>query len=158
MKFFRWSRLYPKKWRNEFGSEFDALMEERGCGLSDGFDILVHAAGARIGESRKRMLMAGFWAVTATFNVVAKEVQWTAGALLLFSAIATARNRKQWFWNAVRLFSAVPISTLYLYQRPGGYHEPLYQTSVALIPALIGSAIGYCMTLGDLDQRPGTEA
>ncbi|MGJ8508474.1 hypothetical protein, partial [Glaesserella parasuis] len=82
----------------------------------------------------------------AWLNLNAHEVQWTAGALLAGAFILTLQNPGRWLKVALQLFTAVPISSLYLYQVPGIHHKPLYETSVALIPSFVGSVAGLILS------------
>ena len=35
-----WLRLYPKRWRERYGQEFAALIQDRGWSLATGYDVL----------------------------------------------------------------------------------------------------------------------
>lgn len=148
MSRFRWSRLYPSAWRKEFGEEFDAMLESHPVGGREAMDILLHALKARLSASRRLVPFVFAWGVICFLNIVAKEVQWPAGALLLCSGIATAWRPKGWLKHPFLFALAIPLSSLYFYQIPNIHHEPLYKTAVAFLPALVGSLMGLVVGLG----------
>jgi hypothetical protein len=141
----RWSKIYPRAWQKQFGAEFDALNEMKPVGPRDVFDVVFHAVSAHLATIGRLWLFALCWATVAFFNVIAKEVQWPAGLLVLSCMILAIISPRAWFKNSLAMFTAIPISSLYFYQVPGIHHEPLYKTAVALIPALIGAIIGLAL-------------
>ncbi len=42
------TQLYPKRWRQSYGTEFEALLEEHSRGLSTVLDVMGSALGERI--------------------------------------------------------------------------------------------------------------
>lgn len=128
------------------------MLEAKPLGPRDALDIVGHAAVAQVKAAPGTVALVGAWCAIAWFNLNAREVQWPAGVLLASCAAATFVRPRKWAVYAVGLASAVPISTLYTYQIPGLKHEPLYQTAVALIPAVVGSLAGAAMSkLRDAD-------
>ena len=154
MSGFRWSKLYPRPWRNEFGDEFDAMVEQIPISPKSVSDILAHALVERVRRSGWFIAAIPACLLIGWLNVVAKEVQWPAGALLVTCAIATAMRRRA-FWKITFGFAAIiPLSSLYLYQIPHIHHEPIIHTIVALIPAFAGSIVGQVIALGVRDPNP----
>ena len=90
----KWSRLYPRKWRAEFGDEFDAMLEGQRLTGTSVLDIVFHAGLERARNAMTSLPFVVAWATICFLNIVAKEVQWPAGALLLFTGIATALRPK----------------------------------------------------------------
>ena len=129
-------------WRAEFGEEFDALVEHSGVSARDAIDICLRALHLRVTSSTPFMALLVAWGVLSFMNIAATEVQWPAGALLLFSFIAALWQPSRWVRNSILLFLAIPVSSLYFYQIPHIHHEPLYKTAVALVPAFIGALSG----------------
>jgi len=156
MSRFRWSKLYPKAWQQEFGEEFDAMIEGRGLSASDVADILLHALWRRAAATARVVPLLMAWTAVAFLNIVAKEVQWPAGALLLSSALFASSSRGGWIRTSLLLFLAIPVSSLYFYQIPGIHHEPLYKTAVALIPAFVGAWVG--LAIRSIGRLPGSGA
>ncbi len=141
----RWSKIYPRVWQEQFGTEFDAMNELKPVTPRDIPNVVFHAGLAHLGAIGWIWLPALCWAVVAFFNVIAKEVQWPAGFLVLSCMILTIRSPKAWLKHVLAMFTAIPVSSLYFYQLPGIHHEPLYKTAVALIPALKGALIGLAL-------------
>ena len=153
MKKFRWSSLYPRVWREEFGDEFDAMLDMSGVTARQALDIVWNAMRHRSVDSVASLPYAGAWLLIALLNVVAREVQWPAGALLVTACVLTLWRRERWLRITLLLFSAIPISSLYYYQIPGIHHEPIYKTAVALIPTFAGTCIGLLMGIGSSPPR-----
>ena len=141
----RWSKIYPRAWRKQFGTEFDAMNEMKPVGPRDVSNIVLHAASAHFAALGRQWLFALCWAVVAFFNIIAKEVQWPAVLLLLSCMILSIRSPKSWLKQVLAMFMAIPISSLYFYRIRGIHHEPLYKTGVALIPAMVGALIGLAL-------------
>ncbi len=133
----RLSHLYPNAWRQEFGDEFEAVLACRPLTVRQFADVAFHAGLAQLTSVRVNPLLAIGWMVTAAMNLIPREVQWSAGWLILVCFVATVVQPRRWLTFALLFFSAIPVSELV---RAG--HGPIYQTSIALIPALIGSSIG----------------
>jgi len=143
-KRFHWSKLYPKAWRDQFGEEFDAMLQhlERTIGVHDGADIVFNAGKEHLKAWISFLPFFMVWVGIGLLNVIAKEVQWSAGMLLLCCMIASLRSPRAWLKHSLLFALVIPISSLYFYQIPNIHHEPLYKTAVALIPAFVGSLIG----------------
>ena len=154
MNWFRWSMLYPRPWRKNFGDEFDAMMERISVTPKSMANILAHALLERSRHSGWLIASIPACLLIGWLNIVAIEVQWPAGALLITCAIATA-IRPRAFWKITFCFAAtIPISTLYLYQVPQIHHEPLIHTIIALIPAFAGSFFGQAIAFGLGGPKP----
>ncbi|HWD40875.1 MAG TPA: hypothetical protein VG944_18650 [Fimbriimonas sp.] len=154
MKRFAWSKLYPKPWQEEFGDEFEALLDEVRVGPKEGLDIVLGALRVRAATWPKQLAYLVGWAAVGFFDVFGNEVQWAVGVLLLTCGISTAAEPKRFVRNTLFFFSAVPICTLVSYQFRELRHDMFYQTIVALIPATIGSLVG--LAIGSL--RPPKNA
>jgi|GEM_PF-6271057 len=148
MSRFRWSSLYPRAWRKQFGDEFDAMLEMSGVPPQTAVDILWNAAKARCSFATQGLPLVAAWILVAWLNIYAREVQWPAAALVLTAFGLTVWHRKRWLQNMLLLFGSIPISSLYFYQIPGIHHEPLYKTAIALIPAFVGASIGLLVSAG----------
>jgi hypothetical protein len=154
MNWFRWSKLYPRPWRNEFGDEFDAMMEQVPISPKSVSDILAHALEERVRRSGWFISAIPACLLIGWLNVVAIEVQWPAGALLVTCAVATA-TRPRALWKITVGFAAtIPLSNLYLYQIPHIHHEPIINTIVDLVPAFAGSCVGFVIALGLGGPKP----
>jgi hypothetical protein len=145
MSGFRWSRLYPRSWQVQFGEEFDAMVSQSPLRIEDKVDILFHAGVAQLQWGIRLMPFLLAWIGIGTLNIVASEVQWAAGMLLLCSGIAAFYRPRFWLKYTLLFTVAVPISSLYFYQIPNIPHEPLYKTAVALLPSLAGALLGLGM-------------
>lgn len=142
MKRFRWSKLYPRSWREQFGDEFDELNEKRRVRFTDGLDILFRAACIRLANAARLWPFLVAWILIGYLNLYAYEVQWAAGGLLLSSFFASLACPRKWLHYACFFFVVIPISTLLLYQDTSTKHAPLYQSAVALLPSLAGALFG----------------
>ena len=142
MKGFRWSWLYPGAWQKEFGIEFDEMIEQSGVTWRSALDIVWHAIRLRCMAVINGLPLPAAWLLIAWLNIVAREVQWPAGALVASAFALTIWRRDRWLRMTLTLFCSIPISSLYFYQIPHIHHEPLYKTLVALIPAFVGACLG----------------
>jgi hypothetical protein len=145
-------RLYPRRWRERYGEEFELLLEASAPGPSTVLDVLGGALDAHGRAARPLRMLA--WALLALSAAVVgwlnfhatDDVQAVAAALLVFGfAFGFHRPRLAWLY-ALLLFAAVPLSGAWadaVGHHPGvAKPAPLYESIVALIPALLGAYAG----------------
>lgn len=147
-------RLYPRAWRERYGDEFEAFLEDSGGGPATAADVVRGALDARLRAGDWRPAAA--WVLLALGGVAigwlnfhaADDVQPVAGGLLILGfgfGFGLHRPRRAWLFAAL-LALAVPVSEAW--RDAAGYHpllarpEPLYQTALALVPALAGAGGG----------------
>jgi hypothetical protein len=154
-------RLYPRAWRERYGDELEAFLEDSGGGPAAALDVVRGALDARLRAGDWRP--AGAWVLLALCGAAigwlnfhaADDVQPVAGGLLAVGfGFGLHRPRRAWL-SAALLALAVPVSEAW--RDAAGYHpllarpEPLYQTALTLVPALVfalagasgGAAVGW---------------
>ena len=139
---FKWSKLYPRSWRSEFGDEFDDFNEKRGVRFPDAVDIILRATLLRVNQLARLWPFASAWMAVGFLNLYAIEVQWAAGALLLSAFVASLIRPQKWLHYACYFFVVIPLSSLLLYQDTTIKHAPLYQTAIAILPSVFGALLG----------------
>ncbi len=105
--------LYPRKWRESFGEEFAALLEDTRLTPGAVLDVVVHAARLQAGNRRLALVLASLlwsgcmeclslragltanilWAPTTLVRALALAA--TAGPWLVLAAVAVSRRRGQ---------------------------------------------------------------
>lgn len=149
----RWLvRLYPRAWRERYGVEFLASLEDFGAGPRWALDVIrgaldAHLQHLRPGRLAPLPLLVLCAAATGWLNLHATDDVQPVAALLLFAGFGFGAYRPHRAWLfAVLLFAAVPLSSLWgdaVAYHPGlARPHPLYETAVALIPALAGAYLG----------------
>jgi hypothetical protein len=145
-------RLYPRRWRERYGDEFDLVLRAWRPGPGAALDVVrgaldAHLRGARPGPVLRRALLALGAAIVGWLNFHATDdVQAVAAALLLLAfGFGLHRPGRAWLFAAL-LFAAVPLSGAWadaVSYHPGvAKPAPLYESVVALIPALLGAYAG----------------
>lgn len=135
--------LYPKEWRREFGPEMEALLDRAKLSKLQIADLVIHAVLERLIRCTSAFPAVAVAGAIAYLNIFAHEVQWTAGALVLACGATSLWRTQGWPIKTLGFAAVVPISTLYVYQQHTlGHHHPLYETSIALIPAFFGAGLG----------------
>jgi hypothetical protein len=79
-------RLYPRAWRERYGEEFEALLEQHHIRIRTLCDIAISALIARLTWSRPGLWWFRYWAGLAvltivaqsTYTVVQQEMRWSA--------------------------------------------------------------------------------
>ena len=81
----RWAaRLYPRNWRERYGEEFDALLEEAGAGPMELMDVLGGAVKMQLGRGN----YVKFGAVAAVLGaVVAAAISWSGPERFVSTAV-----------------------------------------------------------------------
>jgi hypothetical protein len=119
-------RLYPRRWRERFGDEFDALLADSRSGPRLLLDVARAALDERIREGDIGMKRLLPWAL-AGFG------------------FGYYRPRRAWLFAGL-LWLAIPLSGIYadaLNYHPGQVKPaPIYTTLIALIPVLLGAYVG----------------
>jgi hypothetical protein len=145
-------RLYPRRWRERYGEEFELLLGATAPTPGAALDVVggaldAHLRAARPGQLVRPALLALCAAAVGWGNFHATDdVQPVAAALLLFGfGFGLHRPRRAWR-AALVLFMAVPLSGLWadvVSYHPGvpGPPHPA-ESIVALIPALLGAYAG----------------
>ncbi|MBS1707582.1 MAG: hypothetical protein JSS65_02545 [Armatimonadetes bacterium] len=133
----KWSRLFPREWRDEFGADFDATVAMSDPDWKSVLDIVVAAARAHEPLS---LILA--WCGAAWLNVAAAEVQWAAGWLVLSCAVLAATGPRSAVGKSLLVFTAIPLSSAVWHVSPG--HQ-IHETLVALIPCAVGCLVGFAM-------------
>jgi hypothetical protein len=146
--------LYPRRWRERYGDEFDALLADSRGGPRLLLDVARTAFDERVREGgigMKRLLpwvlLAGSEIVIGWMNFHASEdVQPVAAALILAGfGFGFYRPRQAWLFAAL-LWLVIPVSGIYadaMNYHPGQVKpEPIFTTVIALIPTLIGAYVG----------------
>jgi len=151
-------RLYPRRWRERYGDEFALVLRGTPPGPGTLFDIVRGALDAHVREVRRGpLLRLGLLAlgafVVGWLNLhTTDDVQPVAAALLVFGfGFGAHRPSRAWLF-ALALFAAVPLSGLWAqtvsYRQEVLGHAPLYESIVALIPALLGAYTGAAVGWG----------
>jgi hypothetical protein len=145
-------RLYPRRWRDRYGPELEALLEDSGAGVRSAADLVRGALDAHLRGLRPRrtlplalLLLCAAGVGWMNFHAT-DDVQPVAAALVLAGfGFGAYRPRRAWLF-ALLLFAAVPASGLWA--DAASYHPglvrpaPLYESVIALIPALAGAYLG----------------
>ena len=151
-------RLYPRRWRERYGAEFALVLRGTPPGPGSVFDVVRGALDAHAREVRRGPLLRLGLLALAAFVVgwlnlhTTDDVQPVAAALLVFGfGFGAHRPGRAWLF-ALALFAAVPLSGLWaqaVSYRPDVLgHAPLYESVVALIPALLGAYTGAAVGWG----------
>lgn len=159
-------RLYPRRWRARYGDEFALVLRGTPPGPGTVLDVLRGALDAHVRELRpgplvRRALLAVCAVAVGWLNFHASDdVQPVAAALLVFGfGFGLHRPGRAWLYALV-LFAAVPLSGVWadaVSYHPGvGKPAPLYESAVALIPALLGAYAG--AAVGWAARHPGRRA
>ncbi len=144
-------RLYPRRWRQRYGEELEALLEASGRGPRTVLDVVRAALDARLKEalggwrSLPWLALAPAAALVGWMDLhVSDDVQPVVGALLVLGfGFGLHRPRRAWLFALV-LFLAVPVAEVArdaLARQPGPA-RPLYESVIALVPALLGAYAG----------------
>jgi hypothetical protein len=151
-------RLYPRRWRQRYGEEFELFLRATPPGAGVVFDVVrgavdAHVRGMRPAQLLRRALLVLCAAVVGWLNFHATDdVQPVAAALLVFGfGFGISRPGRAWLYALV-LFAAVPLSGVWadaVSYHPGLVKPaPLYESVVALIPALLGAYAGAAVGWG----------
>lgn len=141
MSSLKWSVLYPREWRREFGDEFDAMTEAAPLSVADRLDIVLHALAARWAHAAwtwpwlAAVLGCGF------LNIAAREVQYAAGALLVGGVALAWLRPRRWPVSCGCLYAAILTSSAWGQAEGWLRVAPLYQTAVSLVPTLLGAGL-----------------
>jgi hypothetical protein len=73
--------LYPKKWRDSFGDEFTALLEETPITPVVVWDVAIHAGRLRVQSHRKATIMVLLLAWSACLDYISVHAGLTANIL-----------------------------------------------------------------------------
>jgi hypothetical protein len=151
-------RLYPRRWRERYGDEFALILRSTPPGPHTVFDVVrgavdAHVREIRLGPALRWALLAACAAAVGWLNFHASDdVQPVAAALLVFGfGFGAHRPGRAWL-AAVALFAAVPLSGVWA--DAASYHPglvkpaPLYESVIALIPALLGAYAGAAVGWG----------
>ena len=146
--------LYPRRWRERYGDEFDALLADSRGGPRLLLDVARGALDERVRKGDLAMKRLLPWALLAASEVVigwlnfhaSDDVQPVAAALLLAGlGFGYYKPRLAWLFAGL-LWLAIPISGIYagaVNYHPGQVKPaPIYTTLIALIPALLGAYTG----------------
>jgi hypothetical protein len=147
-------RLYPARWRRRYGDEFEELLAAERGGPWRAFDIVTGALDAHAREGNLAMRRVLPWLFLLLSDLVigwlnfhaSDDVQPVAAALIVAGfGFGAYRPRLLWLYVPL-LWLAVPVSGAYadvVNYHPGLVKpHPLYETLVALIPTVIGAAVG----------------
>jgi len=151
-------RLYPRRWRERYGEEFELVLRSTPPGPGTVLDVVrgaldAHLRAVRPGPLLRRALLVLAAAVVGWLNFHASDdVQLVAAALLVFGfGFGVRRPGRAWLY-AVILFAAVPLSGAWadaVSYHPGvAKPAPLYESIVALIPAMLGAGAGAAVGWG----------
>ena len=144
-------RLYPRRWRERYGEEFELLLRATPPDPRTALDVVRGALDAHVRAARPRGLLR--WALLGLGSAAVgwlnfhagDDVQPVAAALLLLGVgFGLDRPRRAWL-PALVLFAAVPASQAWANaagHHPGYEPGPLYETAIALGPALLGASAG----------------
>jgi hypothetical protein len=145
-------RLYPRRWRERYGDEVEALLDEtpeeplRTVDLARGAVDAHRRQGVGHILAAAAVLLASDVAIGWLNYHASDDVQLVALALIV-AAFGFAAWRPRWAWLFVLLlWFAVPLSSIVGYAN--NYHPglvkpaPLYETLVALIPTALGALFG----------------
>jgi hypothetical protein len=143
-------RLYPPRWRERYAPELEALLEACGGGPRTAFDVARGALAAWLREAVAPRRLLPWLALLAAALLVCwldfhagDDVQPVAGALLVLGfGFGWRRPRRAWL-AALLLFLAVPLAEVArdaLAYHPGAVKPaPVYESAIALVPALLGA-------------------
>lgn len=143
--------LYPKAWRDRYGTEFIDVLQAGRPGTGMVVDVVRGAVDARLRSGGRGgigvlLLLFGFLTVGWLNYSATDDVQGVALALLVFSFVASLTHRARFWWPAFTLWVAVPLSGAVadaLNHHPGvSRPAPLYETLLALIFPLTGALLG----------------
>lgn len=143
--------LYPKSWRERYGTEFLEVLGARPAGVGVVIDVVRGALDARLranrlGVLKVTLLLLGALIVGWLNYMATDDVQGVALALLVFSYAALLTRPARFWWPALVLWTAVPLSQALagaLNHHPGvSRPAPLYETLMALIFPLAGALLG----------------
>jgi len=153
-------RLYPRRWRERYGEEFELVLRGAPPDVRTALDVVGGAldaqardAAARPGRLLRWALLALCAAVVGWLDVHATDdVQPVVAALLVFGfGFGAHRPARAWL-AALALFAAVPLAELWAdvaHLHPAAIPPaPLYETVIALIPALLGAYAGAAVRWG----------
>jgi len=153
-------RLYPRRWRERYGDEFELVLRATPPGAWAVLDVARGAldahvrAAARPGPALRAALLVLCAAAVGWLDFHASDdVQPVAAALLVFGfGFGLHRPARAWLY-ALALFSAVPLSEVWAsaahHAYPGVARQaPLYESIIALIPALLGAYAGAAVRWG----------
>jgi hypothetical protein len=146
--------LYPRRWRERYGEEFDALLADSPGGPRLLLDVARGAFDERLRKGDLDMKRLLPWALLAASEVVigwmnfhaSDDVQPVAAALLLAGfGFGYYKPRQAWLFAGL-VWLAIPISGICadaVNYHPGQLKPaPIYTSLIALIPALLGAYIG----------------
>jgi hypothetical protein len=145
-------RLYPRRWRERYGDEFALVLRGTPPGPGVVLDVVrgavdAHVRGMGPGPLLRPALLVLCAAAAGWLNFHASDdVQPVAAALLVFGfGFGASRPGRAWLY-AVALFAAVPLSGVWadaVSYHPGLVKPaPLYESVIALVPALLGAYTG----------------
>jgi hypothetical protein len=151
-------RLYPRRWRERYGAEFELVLRGTPPGLGTVMDVIrgavdAHLRSLRPGPLVRLALLALCAVVVGWLNFHATDdVQPVAAALQIFGfGFGAHRPRTAWLATLL-LFAAVPVSQVWanaaLYHSGMQAPAPLYETVIALIPTLLGAYSGAAIGWG----------
>ena len=142
-------RLFPRRWRERYGEEYELILEATPPGLGTVFDVVRGALDARVREARPGPLVRGALLALCAAVVgwldfhATDDVQPVAAALLVLGfGFGVHRPARAWL-HALVLFAAVPVAEAW-HAMAHGQVSPwqllsVYQSVLALIPALVGA-------------------
>jgi hypothetical protein len=145
-------RLYPRRWRERYGAEFALIVRATPPGPGTVFDVVRGAVDAHLrqlwpGPLLRWTLLGLCAAVVGWLDFHATDdVQPVAAALLVFGFGFGVHRPARALGYALALFAAVPVAEVLHAVTHGlvSYWQllPVYQSVIALIPALVGSYAG----------------
>jgi hypothetical protein len=156
-------RLYPRPWRERYGAEFELVLRGTPPGPGTIVDVVRGALDAHVRSLRPgplirlALLALGAIAIGWLNFHATDDVQPVAAALLVFGFGFGAHRPGAAWLAALLLFAAVPVSQAWA--NAAGYHPgvaaapPLYETAIALIPALLGAYTGAAVGWGVRQAR-----
>jgi hypothetical protein len=141
-------QLYPRRWRERYGEEFELVLRTSPPGVRTVLDVVRGALDAHVRTIRPVSLLS--WALLVVAAVVVgwldvhatDDVQPVAAALLVFGFAFGFWRHSPALLVALVLFAAVPLGEMWAHQLRVAPPHPLYESLVALIPALLGSLTG----------------
>jgi hypothetical protein len=151
-------RLYPRRWRERYGEEFELVLRGTPPGAATVLDVVRGAVDAHVRALRPRPLarlglLVLCAAVVGWLNLhTTDDVQPVAAALLVFGfGFGLHRPGRAWLY-ALALFAAVPLSGAWA-DAASSYTglakpAPLFESAVALIPAVLGACTGAAVGWG----------
>lgn len=139
-------RLYPRRWRERYGEEFELVLRASPPGLRTALDVVRGALDAHVRTIRPLSPLSWLLLVVASVVVgwldvhTTDDVQPVTAALLVFGFVFGFWRRSPALLVALVLFAAIPLGETWAH--PAARAHPLYESLVALIPALLGSLGG----------------